>query len=82
MLDEAQRTVLYKRVFESDDGKAVLVDLCKLYGVFLQDGTDDPTVVLMNTGARNVILAILERVFMGHDELMMLMAQRAVQRME
>ncbi|RKX27480.1 MAG: hypothetical protein DRP45_00925 [Candidatus Zixiibacteriota bacterium] len=53
---------LYKRVFGSDDGKAVLADMaveCGLLSTHVQGKTIDPNYITFKEGERNAVLRII-----------------------
>ncbi len=57
-----ERLDRYKRVFGSEDGKAVLADLAKECGVFtthVKGKVIDPNYMMFKEGERNVVLRII-----------------------
>lgn len=57
-----ERLDLYKRVFGTDDGKAVLADMareCGLLSCHIGRGQVDPSLVMFKEGERNSVLRII-----------------------
>lgn len=58
---ERKRRVLYKRVFDSPDGEAVLKDLCKRYFINQSTAnTGDPNILFFNEGQRVLVLELIK----------------------
>ena len=67
--------VAYQRLFDSEDGKTVLQDLCKSCHVFNSTFDKDPYETHFNEGARSVVLRIMKTVGMTETELENLMKE-------
>lgn len=52
----------YRALFNSDDGKAILEDLCRSCHVFSSTMGDNPQETAFNEGARSVVLRILKTI--------------------
>jgi len=58
----AELLLKYMAVFNTDDGRAILADMCRTFHVFDSTMGDSPQETAFNEGARSVILRILKTI--------------------
>ena len=69
MKTATQLTEIYQRVFDTDDGRYVLAELCEFVGYFEEvDVTKQPSEIAMMAAQRNVINFIHNRLCAGERD--------------
>lgn len=59
---KAELLLKYTGVFKTDDGQAILADLCRTFHVFSSTMGENPQETAFNEGARSVVLRILKTI--------------------
>jgi len=59
---KAELLLKYRALFNTDDGRAILADMCRTFHVFNSTISDDPYQTAYNEGARSVVLRILKTI--------------------
>ena len=58
----AELLLKYRALFATDDGQAILADLCRTFHVFSSTMGDTPQETAHNEGARSVVIRILKTI--------------------
>ena len=58
----------YKRVFDSEDARAVLLDLMETFNIFGGTYSSDPNAMYFKEGERSVVRYIMGKIDMDYEE--------------